>query len=133
MDVFQQQVSHRQYGIGTVIEQSESMIEVQFDGEYGNKKFLYPSAFESFLLLSSPASQEKMQQELQARQDALEAVQKQREEAFMQRHEHERRALLEQKRGARKKTGTKALAKKSSVESWEEAEERENAEKSEEE
>lgn len=103
MNVFELQVCHRQYGIGTVIEQNDTMIEVQFNNEYGKKKFLYPSAFESFLSLSNSIHQGEMNEELKLIQDKKESDRKQKEEEAKRRTENERKAILEQKRSSIKK------------------------------
>lgn len=77
MNLKNQKVHHRQFGDGVVTEQTPSVITVQFSEEYGPKKFLYPAAFESFLTLDSPALREKMEAELHAIREQLEAGRRQ--------------------------------------------------------
>ena len=103
MNLTNKKVHHRQFGDGIVTGQTMSMITVQFSEEYGEKKFLYPSAFKSFLTLNSPALSEQMDTELCAIRERLEAERRQREEEAEQRRQEEKLALLEQKRSAAKK------------------------------
>ena len=111
MNVTNKQVHHRRFGDGVVTGQTISAVTVLFSEEYGEKKFLYPSAFESFLSLSSPSAQEKMDAELQAIYEQLEAVSKKREEEAEERREEERRVLLDQKKSVAKQ---RALQKRAS-------------------
>ncbi len=113
MDVTHEQVSHRQFGIGMITDQTMTTVTVEFYENYGFKKFLYPSAFGSFLELCSPVSQEKMDDELRQIREQIEAERRQREEENEKRREEERRALLEQKRSAVKKQ--RSPAKKTRV------------------
>jgi hypothetical protein len=103
MNVTHDKVCHRQFGVGTVISQTMTTVTVQFCERYGTKKFLYPSAFESFLTLCNPASKEKMDDELRQIRECVEEEQRKRAEEDEKRREAERRALLELKRAAVKK------------------------------
>ena len=103
MNLTNKKVHHRQFGDGVVTGQTISTVAVQFSEGYGEKKFFYPSAFESFLTLNSPALREQMDAELRAIRERLEDACRQREEEAEQRREEENRALAEQKRGAAKK------------------------------
>ena len=49
MDILNQQVSHKKFGVGTVVEQTEDAIFVKFANV--DKQFQYPSAFQKFLVL----------------------------------------------------------------------------------
>lgn len=111
MNIIKKKVHHRQFGDGVVTSQTTSTFMVKFSAEYGEKKFLYPSAFESFLTLENPALREKIDAELLAISEQLEAERKQREEEAEQRREEERLALLEEKRAA---TKSRAKARKAS-------------------
>jgi len=103
MNIFKMQVSHRQYGLGTVIDQSETMIEVQFNDDFGRKKFLYPSAFESFLSLDSTIHQGEMDEELKLIRDKKEAERRKNEDDAKKRLEKERKSLFDQKRATAKR------------------------------
>lgn len=139
MNVIHEQVQHQQYGFGNVTEQTERIITVQFCEGYGIKKFLYPSAFEKYLVLCNPALQEQIKQineelrqireqieserkqrekEAEKRQAQIEAKRKQREEEAEKRQAEERLKQLELKRAAAKKrtpikSGTKKTPAKS--------------------
>lgn len=103
MNVTNKKVHHRQFGDGVVTGQTISTVTVRFSEEYGEKRFLYPSAFESFLTLCSPALREKMDDELRAIRERVETERRQREEEAEHLRDEERRALLEQKRATTKK------------------------------
>lgn len=109
MNVTHDKVCHRQFGAGTVINQTMTTITVQFCERYGTKKFLYPSAFESFLTLCDPAFKEKMDDELHQIRERMEEERQKRAEEDEKRREEEHRALLELKRATVKK---KSPAKK---------------------
>lgn len=49
MDLLNEEVRHKSFGTGQVIEQVDSYIEVSFGGD--NKRFVYPDAFGSFLTI----------------------------------------------------------------------------------
>ncbi len=103
MNLTNKKVHHHQFGDGVVTGQTISTVTVQFSEEYGKKKFLYPSAFESFLTINSPALREKLDAELCAIRERLEDERRQREEEAEQRREEEKRTILEQKRSTAKK------------------------------
>lgn len=129
MKVNKEQVCHRQFGIGTVIDQTETMIEVKFKADNGNKKFLYPSAFESFLSLSSPEMQSKMDEELKKIQNLKEAENQKYEVESKKRQDDERKNILDQKKAlAKKRTAEKSIAKKlkEEADAMEEEEEKED-------
>ncbi len=64
MNLIKEQVRHSRFGLGTILGQTASTVEVRFEEAYGTKKFVYPTAFESFLVLCRPALKESMEQEL---------------------------------------------------------------------
>jgi hypothetical protein len=111
MDIIDEKVSHRQFGEGVIIDQTPTAIRVRFSQEHGEKSFLYPSAFESFLTLDSPALRKRMNVRLRAIRDRMEAERRQREEEAERNREENRRALLEQKRAAAKKRTSARKAK----------------------
>jgi len=122
MNVTNKKVHHRQFGDGVVTGQTISTVTVQFSEEYGVKKFLYPSAFESFLTMDSLDLKEKMDIELREIRERSETVNRQREEEAEQRRDEECRALLKQKQAAKKhalkkKTPPKPKAQPDSAES----------------
>lgn len=103
MNIINQQVHHHQFETGTVVNQTETTVTVKFSDKHGTKKFIYPSAFESFLELSSPAAKAKLDDELRQMRDLAEEIRRKRGEEEEIKHEQARRALLEQKRALAKK------------------------------
>ena len=114
MDVHNERVHHRTYGDGVITGQTETCVTVRFDGGDGEKKFLYPSAFVSFLTLTDPTRQAELEAGLRAIRERREAERRQRDEAEAAQREEIKRTQLELKRAAaRKKT---AAARKSAKE-----------------
>ncbi len=103
MNVIDELVRHRQFGVGKIADQTMTTVTVKFCETVGVRKFLYPAAFESFLELCSPVSQEKMNDELRQIREQIEAERRLFEEENKKCREEEKRALLEQKRAAAKK------------------------------
>ena len=106
MNLLHEHVHHSQFGDGTVTNQTENVVEVEFGGEYGSRKFIYPSAFEKFLTLDDPKSHGEMDNELQKAEAARQAEKQRRIDEMHQRAEDERQAALEKKRTAAKKRST---------------------------
>lgn len=50
MNLIKKQVKHKTYGLGNVVDLSNSFIEIQFDS--GLKKFIFPDAFGTYLFLT---------------------------------------------------------------------------------
>lgn len=65
MDILNQQVSHKKFGVGTVVEQTEDAIFVKFANV--DKQFQYPSAFQKFLVLKDEMLQEEVLKEAKKR------------------------------------------------------------------
>jgi hypothetical protein len=103
MNVTHEQVNHHQFGIGIITDQTMTTVTVEFCQQHGVKKFLYPSAFELFLELCNPVSQEKVNGELRQIREEIEAERRRCEEENKKIREEERLAILEQKRAAAKK------------------------------
>jgi hypothetical protein len=102
MDLKHEQVTHFKFGTGTITAQDSSTVTVKFSKEYGSKKFLYPSAFQSFLDLCDPSINERMGNELHLIQTLAEAERNKRLA-----EEEKQRALFEQKAASKKKTPAK--------------------------
>lgn len=112
MNIIHEQVNHLKFGTGTVTAQDPSTVTVKFSKEYGSKKFLYPSAFRTFLELNNPSVKEQMVNELQLIQTLEEA---ERSDRLAEEEKH--RAFLEQKRVPKKRApAKKRLPKKVPVE-----------------
>lgn len=112
MNIVHEQVNHLKFGTGTITAQDSSTVTVKFSKEYGSKKFLYPSAFKSYLDLCDPSIKERMSNELQLIQTLAETERNKRLA-----EEEKQHTLLEQKAASTKKApAKKRLLKKSSVE-----------------
>lgn len=108
MNITNQKVRHPKFGIGTITEQTETTVTVQFIDISGVKKFLYPSAFESFLSLNDSGLQKKIKSELEKLRKQEEEERKRREEENRRLREERLKALRE----APKRTGRKRAAAK---------------------
>lgn len=109
MNLMHEQVNHLKFGAGTVTAQDPSTVTVKFSEEYGSKKFLYPSAFQSFLELCNSSVKEQMGSELKSIQTRAEV-----ERARRALEKEKLRALLEaSKKPVKKRVTKKAPAKKS--------------------
>jgi len=101
MNLIKEQVRHSRFGLGTILGQTASTVEVRFGDAFGIKKFVYPSAFESFLVLCRPALKESMDQELSGirEQYAMERARKMEADRL---HEEAVRELVAQRAAAKK-------------------------------
>ena len=60
MNLINKQVTHKSFGLGKVIEQNDSYIDIDFAS--GKKSFVFPDAFASFLKLNDKSTNEKIQE-----------------------------------------------------------------------
>ncbi len=105
MNILNAQVRHSKYGIGFVIDQNETIIAVRFNGEYGVKKFLYPSIFETYLTLCNQALQSEQTYEILRRHAECKA------EAALRMAEEEKRRddrIIDQKTRRKTSPGNKS-------------------------
>lgn len=118
MNVIHEQVRHRQFGIGSIIEQAEKIITVKFSGEHGIKMFEYPMAFDKYLIFCNVGLQDKIQDEVRLITEQIETERKHKEEEYQKCKEEERLMKLALKQTAPKKrapakNGTKKASQKS--------------------
>ncbi len=106
MDLINEQVSHKTLGIGTITGFDDKYIEVQFSTK--TSKFIYPTAFESFLKLLNDEKQTEII-DLIAKEKQAEREKKQAEEQARRNAEAQRNAALQSVRS----TGASARVKKS--------------------
>lgn len=131
MKLVHEQVHHLKYGVGTVIWQTDDAVEVKFSKEFGNKKFVYPMAFETFLKVCNPVSQEKMNDELRQIREELESQCKLRKDAEQKIIDDARHELQAKKRAGTKSTAAlKSTEKKATKKAKEAAELQEEKEES---
>lgn len=98
-------VTHLRYGKGVVIEHTDTSLTVRFGGDLGDKKFMYPSAFETFLKLSGQVSAEKVKTDLDDQKDSINAERERMAAETKACRVAERRRILEQRKAALKKRG----------------------------
>ena len=111
MNVTELQVRHRQFGDGIIICQTASTVTVQFSEAFKEKRFLYPSVFESFLTFSNPTSQQEMESELREAHSQQELQRKKNQEEIDRRREEQLHAQANQKKAAaRRLAASKRLA-----------------------
>jgi len=93
MDLINKQVTHKRFGKGSVVEHTDSYIEIHF--KLGNKKFVFPDAFGKYLTMIDQRASDSVKKILQKRekerkQEKLElergkALQRKEQERFLQR------------------------------------------------
>ena len=111
MNLVSEQVRHERFGVGTIMGQTETAVEVRFEDSSGIKKFNYPSAFESFLELCRPALKETMDKKLSEIREQAEAERIRRMEADKLREEAVRE-LMAQHTAAKKAAKPRTRAPK---------------------
>jgi hypothetical protein len=109
MDILSAQVLHKRYGPGCVIQQSANIITVEFSGQYGVKRFLYPSIFENYMALSSHELQARQLEEIRLLREEFEAIMLQKTEEEAQRRLIEKAALKKTKSVRSKGTGRRLV------------------------
>jgi len=107
MNIVGEKVIHKRFGEGKVTEQEETTVSIVFSSSYGTKKFLYPSAFETFLTLCKKTTQKKFQERLEEIRAKEAEIQAQKEEDKRQRKEEVRLWLEEKKNSTPKKVPAK--------------------------
>lgn len=103
MELKGQQVRHHQFGTGNITEQSQSAVTVMFGGEAGEKRFIYPVAFEQYLELCNPSTRDRMALELKVRHDAAASDRRRSLETAGKLREEERKVALDKKKAESKK------------------------------
>lgn len=111
MNLLEMTVSHHQFGTGTIVVQTDTVIEVVFPHPWGNRKFLYPAAFSSHLQLADPELRHKLMEELE-QEEALKLQRRQhREELILRQLAEKQEALAKQKKSAARRTTRKTTKK----------------------
>ncbi len=91
MDLLHEKVKHKTLGIGEIISFDGTYVEIQFASKIS--KFLYPSAFETFLTLENLSKQNELHSEL-IRIKQAETDKKQAEQEARRKAEEARKAAL---------------------------------------
>ena len=69
MNLMGQKIKHKAFGVGTVTAQDESHITIEFPAK--TSTFVYPAAFENFLIAEDPSHQQAILDEIQVAKDAI--------------------------------------------------------------
>ncbi|MDD2300538.1 MAG: hypothetical protein PHU69_13005 [Fermentimonas sp.] len=101
MDLTNELVEHPVFGTGKVISQDDRRITIQFSEETGEKRFIYPDAFEKYLKMCNPAAAQKVLEDLRAKTERIQEQQRKEEEAAQK--AMEKLALAAQKREQQRK------------------------------
>lgn len=64
MNLLNEKVEHSKFGTGVIKSNENGVIRIAFDMAIGEKAFIYPDAFSSFLKLNNPQLNEQVQYEL---------------------------------------------------------------------
>ena len=90
MNLISKKVTHKQFGIGSIVKHNDSSIEIHFASE--NKKFIYPDAFGKHLKLHDQSDASALEKMIQKREmERKEEKQKLEEEEKLQRKNRELR------------------------------------------
>lgn len=116
MNLIDEKVQHSQFGIGRITSNSGNIIKVEFDEDTGEKKFSYPEAFESYLQMCNPESQEYVSKKLG---ELHKEISKERIEKELERLRDAEKMSLEKaalkKAALKKKAAEKLAAKKLNI------------------
>ena len=94
MNLINKKVTHKSFGIGSIVQQNESSIEINFETE--NKKFVFPDVFGSYLTLHDKEDAKSLEviiqnQELERKEEEM----KKEEEKLRLQKKHELRLEYE--------------------------------------
>lgn len=109
-------IKHKSFGAGTVISTDGTHICIRFSDENQTEKtFLYPDAFETFLVLDDELLQEQAMADFAAKQAHQKKKQKERAEYFHQMDLARRKERAEKLKRTRKTTAAKASGTKAAA------------------
>ena len=79
MNLIDKKVTHKRFGIGNIVKQDDTSIEIHFESE--NKKFVYPDVFGQHLELHDQNDAKSIEEILQKKEDEQKEVELKKEEA----------------------------------------------------
>ena len=85
MDLLNEKITHKLFGTGIVTEANTDKIKIQFEGF--SKNFVYPDAFEKFLIAEDNTIQQAIETEIASTRQKDEQIRKEKEEAERKRKE----------------------------------------------
>ena len=112
MNLICEQVEHKQYGEGKIIQQTETQITVEFSNQVGIKKFLYPIGFKSFLKLLNTTLQGKLDTQIFKIEEKATEERRVEESAAEEERLEEKKKRIELRRKAAKRALAKKIPKK---------------------
>lgn len=83
MNLINKEVIHKSFGKGSIVDQDDEFITINFDNE--TKKFIFPDAFGKFLTLEDKSAQETLKKAITEFEEKQEKLEKKREEEQAQR------------------------------------------------
>jgi hypothetical protein len=107
MDLLQKQITHKTFGSGVILERVDDTITVLFSDEIGKKRFLYPEAFEHFLVMKDTDLKDAVNRDLRIKlkkneEERLKVYKLKQEAAFQKAKEFEQEKAASKKKPAAK-------------------------------
>ncbi|WP_077620665.1 malate synthase [Bacillus sinesaloumensis] len=94
MNLINKKVTHKRFGMGSVVDHNDSSIEIHFESE--NKKFVFPDVFAKHLKLHDKNIANSLEKLIREKQAELKQEEEKKEEAIkLQRKKHELRLEYE--------------------------------------
>lgn len=115
MNLINEEITHKVFGEGDIIEQNGSFITIDFNDDV--KKFVYPDAFGKFITLKNRDTAESLEKVISKRKTEIIELEKKREE-------EKERQMLEQQR--KEKMKNHKIHESSQIVFWLDEEEQEN-------
>ena len=112
MDLTDQQVEHKVFGEGNVVEHKDSYVVVDFPS--GNKKFVFPDAFDKFLTLTDQKTANLVGKLVKERKQEVKEKERRRKKQRALKAER-RRLYLERERMRRRRTAQRIHPSSQSV------------------
>lgn len=98
-----EKVVHIKFGSGTIIEENDKHIRVQFDSADGDKLFIYPDAFEKYLQFNNKAMQTEAEKQIETIKKEHEENRKEKLRLY---EEEQKRLRLEKVKSTKKASST---------------------------
>lgn len=89
MNLINEEITHKVFGEGNIVEHEGSIITVDFNEEI--RKFVYPDAIGKFIKLNDPNTAKTFKKVMTKRQEELEALEREREEERLRQELEEQR------------------------------------------
>lgn len=116
MDLVNEQVTHKVFGIGKVVKHNGSYVKIDFPS--GHKKFVFPDAFGTYLTLTDPKTVNSFKKFLQEKKKAREEKEKQRLKEFKTFRNEQGQRFMERKELAKIRKTTHKINPRSQSVFW---------------